>query len=648
VSLKESDLTRGLDALANNDWAEAHQLLRPALQAPDARPEHLEALMQAAWWVGQIDDSIAAGERAVGLYSSRAENLGAARVAVQVAETYAQRLQASIASGWMRRAARLLEEGEVTAELGQLRRLEAMLLAGSKKGLDQAIEMVGEVQAIGASIGNRDLEMLGLHDRGRYAVYLGDVDGGMALMEDALVSAVAGELGARTTGRILCNMIEVTASMADYRRATEWSDQAVRWCDSMENAGGYPGVCRVRRSEFMRLRGAWPAAETEVRRAADELVDIGPYQAQAFNELGMIRLGTGDLVGAEEAFRKSHSLGFLPMPGLAMLTMARGDITGAWGMIESALAGTQDYLARAKFLPAAIEIALAAEKVSEATAFVGELADVAERYQSELLGVFALQGEGRIAASEGRMGDAVVPLREVVGKLVSWGLPYEAARARCDLGGVLIELGSPALGSLEISAARVEFANLGASADLERISRMFDGSADQGVRPSLATMMFTDIVDSTKLVGLIGDEPWADLISWHDRTIRALLAAHNGTEIDHAGDGFFVSFQSPQDALACAVQIQLVLRKHRKESGFSPQVRIGVHVGEVLQSNGGLVGHEVHSAARVSSAARGDEILVSSATAEVASPGFAFGDEAEIEAKGMSEPLLVRALVWRE
>jgi adenylate cyclase len=100
--------------------------------------------------------------------------------------------------------------------------------------------------------------------------------------------------------------------------------------------------------------------------------------------------------------------------------------------------------------------------------------------------------------------------------------------------------------------------------------------------------------------------------------------------------------------LACASEIQLVLRNHRKESGFSPRVRIGVHAGEVLQSKGGLVGAEVHTASRVASAAQGDEVLVSSATAEVAGAGFEFRDELEIEAKGMSEPLLVRALVWRE
>ena len=648
MTLSGSDLNRGLEAMAKHDWGQAYGLLRSLLAQSDARPDHLESLMEASWWVGQIDDSITAGERAVGRYMSAGENVAAARVAIQVAETYGQRLQRSIASGWIRRAGRLLEGTEISPELGHLRRLEATLASGSEGGLDHAIELAGEVQAIGVSTGNRDLEMLGLHDRGRFAAYLGDVDTGMALMEDALVSAVAGELGPRTTGRILCNMIEVTASMADYGRATEWSDQAMRWCESMGNAGGFPGVCRVRRSEFMRLRGAWPAAEAEARRAAHELADLNPYQAQAFNELGMIRLNTGDLDGAEDAFRKAHSLGLIPMPGLAMLTMVRGDPTGAWTMIASALTGTRDSLHRAKLIPAAIEIALAADVVEEAKVLVAELADIAGRYKSELLGVFALQGEGRVAAREGRLSDAMIPLRSAVESFLAWGLPYEAAQARCDLGEVLIELGSDALGALELNAARAEFAQLGASAGLERISRILDGAIDHTAHVSVSTMMFTDIVDSTKLVGLIGDGSWADLISWHDRTIRALLAKHDGAEIDHAGDGFFVSFDTSQKALACAADIQVVLRRHRKESGFSPRVRIGVHAGEVLQLSEGLVGHEVHTAARVSSAARGDEILVSNATAEIAGPGFVFGDKFEIEAKGISESVFVRALIWAD
>ncbi len=647
MALTESDLTDGLDAMARNDWGQAYQLLRLLLADPDAPPEHLEALMEASWWVGHIDDSIAAGERAANLYSSFDRNADAARVAIHVAESYAQRLQSSIANGWMRRAARWLEGAEETRELGQLRRLEAMLAAGSTEGLGQALELVSEVEAIGARTGDKDLEMLGLHDRGRFSVYLGAIDDGMAMMEDAMVSVVAGELRPRTTGRILCNMIEVTASMADYKSASEWSDQATRWCDSIGNAGGFPGACRVHRSEFMRLRGAWSAAESEANRAADDLADIRPYQAQAFNELGMIHLNRGDLDDAEGEFRKAHSLGLAPMPGFAMLSLTRGDILGGWAMIESALAGTGADLARAKLIPPAIEIALAADMVDDAKVLAGELGEIGERYQSELLGVFALQAQGRIAAKEERFSDAMAPLREVVEKLVSWGMPYEAARARCDLGRVLMEMGSDALGSLEITAARTEFERLGANPELERISTIAVLSDNQVVNRSLTTMMFTDIVDSTKLIGLIGDEAWADLISWHDRTIRGLLQTHGGSEIDHAGDGFFVSFQSPQEALKCASEIQVVLRAHRKESGFAPRVRIGVHAGEVLESNGGLVGTEVHAASRVASAAAGDEVLVSSSTTEVAGDGFEFSDEVAIEAKGMSEPIRVRNLIWK-
>ena len=124
-----------------------------------------------------------------------------------------------------------------------------------------------------------------------------------------------------------------------------------------------------------------------------------------------------------------------------------------------------------------------------------------------------------------------------------------------------------------------------------------------------------------------------------------MIEEYSGTEIDHAGDGFFVSFNSPEDALRCAAQIQKILHLHRKEAGFSPRVRIGIHLGEVLQSSAGLVGHEVHVAARVASAGNGDEVLVSLETMDGVS-GFDFERKRAIEVKGISEPLMVGSLAW--
>lgn len=128
--------------------------------------------------------------------------------------------------------------------------------------------------------------------------------------------------------------------------------------------------------------------------------------------------------------------------------------------------------------------------------------------------------------------------------------------------------------------------------------------------------------------------------------LRALFNDHRGTEAEHAGDGFFVTFDSPADAANCAIEIQRALRQNRKESGFSPRVRIGVHSGEVLEASGTLVGHQVHLAARVGSAAEGDEILFSANTIDALSGQFEFERSREIIAKGISDPVSVQSLVW--
>ncbi|TMK87211.1 MAG: hypothetical protein E6G44_00705, partial [Actinobacteria bacterium] len=97
------------------------------------------------------------------------------------------------------------------------------------------------------------------------------------------------------------------------------------------------------------------------------------------------------------------------------------------------------------------------------------------------------------------------------------------------------------------------------------------------------TFMFTDIVKSTNLVEALGDEAWQGVLRWHDDTLRSQFAAHRGDEVTATGDGFFVAFESPDEALACAVAIQRQLAAHRKTAGFAPPVRIGVHAAGATQ-----------------------------------------------------------------
>ena len=102
-------------------------------------------------------------------------------------------------------------------------------------------------------------------------------------------------------------------------------------------------------------------------------------------------------------------------------------------------------------------------------------------------------------------------------------------------------------------------------------------------RRVVKTFMFTDIVGSTNLLELLGDDAWQDLLRWHDDTLRGLFASFEGEEVVATGDGFFVGFDTPDAALACAVAIQRNLLEHRQKHGFAPQVRIGVHASGATQ-----------------------------------------------------------------
>jgi class 3 adenylate cyclase len=161
------------------------------------------------------------------------------------------------------------------------------------------------------------------------------------------------------------------------------------------------------------------------------------------------------------------------------------------------------------------------------------------------------------------------------------------------------------------------------------------------------TFLFTDIVNSTSLLEAIGDEAWGDLCQWHDQTLRSLFAAGGGEEIDHAGDGFFVAFADAAAALECAVAIQHRLSEHRRQHGFAPQVRIGVHAAPARQAGAGYRGKGVHEAARVAALAEGGEILTTPATLADAGDRFAADSPRAVEVKGIREPVEVVSVSWR-
>jgi class 3 adenylate cyclase len=170
------------------------------------------------------------------------------------------------------------------------------------------------------------------------------------------------------------------------------------------------------------------------------------------------------------------------------------------------------------------------------------------------------------------------------------------------------------------------------------------GPRAQAPQRVVKTFMFTDIVKSTNLLEVLGDEAWESLLRWHDQTLRSLFVAHHGEEVVTTGDGFFVGFDSPDAALGCAVAIQRSLAEHRRAHGFAPQVRIGVHASDAQQVGRNFSGMGVHEAARIAALAEGGEILASRRTV---TSQVAVSEPRTVTLRGIATPIEIVTVEWR-
>jgi tetratricopeptide (TPR) repeat protein len=335
---------------------------------------------------------------------------------------------------------------------------------------DPVPELAAQMRELGRRHGDADLEALGLAYQGLAATRRGSLDEGGRLLDEAMASAVGGELGMIATGVVYCRMICACLALHDYRRAGEWTDVVDR-CAHTTGLGGFPGDCRTHRTALLVKRGAWTQGEQEALQAFEEtqLFDLAHTGAVAF-ELGELRRRRGDLDGADEAFSRAYEFGFNPRAGMALVQLARGEVASAAASIDEALADTGlDALAREPLLLARVEIALVEGNLAALRAAANELDETARAFGTPALGADAAYANG---AAELTGGDATEAARLLTLAHRLWldaGEPYEAARARELLADAHLASGKRDSAKLELRAARAAFDRLGAQLDTERL-----------------------------------------------------------------------------------------------------------------------------------------------------------------------------------
>jgi class 3 adenylate cyclase/predicted metal-dependent hydrolase len=649
-------LDRAREAIDRQAWDEAYRLLSEADHSRRLDQDALPTLADAAYLAGHPGAAIDAWER---VHATAVRAGGHERGAGAAGQVAALLLYAGLltpARGWIRRAEDLLVDHPDSPVHGQL----AVVLAWTAVldgDLEQALRQAKRAIDVGTRLGVPAIRVLGRNAEARTLIFQGHLQEGLALLDETAVAAVSGELDPVSTALLYCSTVCAFQGLAEYDRAEEWTIAMDRWC-SRHAVGGFHGVCRVHRAEILRLRGDWADAEVEAREASKELrrysrVDVG----WASMELGQIRLRMGNLAGAEESFLEAHELGWDPNPGLALLRLARGEIAAAAGSIRDLLenqpqvasieAPPNTELRRAPLLAAQVQIAVAADDLGEARVAAEDLDRIADSFGTKALRAIAATAMGILLLAEGEAEEARRRFQEGMRLWTEVGAPYECAKARMGLGEALGRLGKQRQATNEFHAARSTFERLGAELDVRQAAEAA-GEARPAAGPRLEKVfMFTDIVQSTNLVEVIGDEAWGHLVRWHNDTLSSLVARHGGEVVRTTGDGFFVTFDGNEKAIACAIAIQRALEEHRREHGFSPKVRIGLHRAEATKEGTDWSGKGVHAAARIGALAEGKEILASSETAEAAGDSPTVSDPRTVTLKGIFEPLEVVAVEWR-
>jgi ATP/maltotriose-dependent transcriptional regulator MalT len=458
------DAQRARDLVGAGAWQEAYELF-DGLDPSRLGPEDLDALADAAWWTCRVDEAIAARQKAHAGHVRAGDARRAGHAAWLLFYDHLYRGEETVAGGWLRRARRHLAAEPECAERGYLAFSEAEIALWDGRP-DDAVALAERTIALGQRLGSPDVLALGIETQGRAVLAMGRVAEGAGLLDEAMCSVVAGELQPLFAGWIYCHVIGACWELADLRRAGEWTDAAMRWCEELSTATTpYQGLCRVHRVEIATLRGRWTEAEAEARRTCEELMAYEPHLAgEAFYAAGELHRRRGDLHAAAASFARAHELGTQPQPGLALVQLARGRTAAAATALRVALAGqTASRLGRMRLLAAQAEVALAAGDLDTARAATGELESTAERYGSPALHATAATARGALRLAEDDVEGALASLRRALAVWQEIDAPYEAARVRVRLGDAFRRAGDEAGARLELQVARRTFERLGAT-----------------------------------------------------------------------------------------------------------------------------------------------------------------------------------------
>ena len=461
------------DELRAARWESARELFRGAI-AVEETPEAFEGLSWAAWWLDDEEAVFGAREGAYRLYSERGDAAGAARMATWLAADQLDFRGAwAVASGWLRRAHRLLDSLEPSPETGWLAFHEGFL-AHAGRDTATATELAVRATELGRRFGVADLEMLGLALRGATLVGCAQVEEGTRCLDEATATALAGDATIPISSAwTFCFLVGACTASLDFARASEWCDRIAEFAERY-GSRYMLAFCRAEYGEVDLWRGRWQEAEAMLEASVESFTRSRPaWVGGPLVGLAELRRRQGRSADAERLLDQAGASSGAHLCR-ARLAFDRGQTRRAVDLLERLLRQLPPDrgLDRAPALELLVHARAAQGELEEAGSALAALRGVQRQVGTALLAACADMAEGVLACARGDHDRARALLEDAVDGFERGGIPFEAARARLELATCLIALGRTDAAEREASDALGRLLELGAELDAGRARRI--------------------------------------------------------------------------------------------------------------------------------------------------------------------------------
>ncbi|TYL53068.1 response regulator transcription factor [Agromyces mariniharenae] len=455
-------LDRGRTAYLEHRWTDAVIGLDAADRATATTALDLEQLATAALLVGRFEESVEWRTRAHEAFLADGDLDDAIRCAVWLGMEFMYVGQLAQGGGWFARAQRLLEEHpEGRPDHGFLFIPEGLAALYGGDGA-RAAASFSRAAELARTAKDADLVALGELGMGQSEIMLGRSAEGLARLDEVMVAVTAGELSPVPSGIVYCEVLQCCRQTFDVRRAHEWTRALDRWCAERPDMVAFSGQCHSHRAELFLLHGAWAdaLAAAELARELSELGDPNGMFGACY-QIGEVHRLRGEPDAAAAAYEQAARTGFEPQPGLALLRLAQGEPDVARAMVVAA-AERLDPAERRWLLPATVEIQLGVGDVAAAREVADELRELSRSSPMPMLLAVVEQADAAVRLAEGDARGALTASRRAWARWRDLDVPYEAARCRLIAARACRALDDEASAAMELDAARVALADLGA------------------------------------------------------------------------------------------------------------------------------------------------------------------------------------------